>query len=94
LLGSGPASSSENESPREVYRTRYFSPGEAEGEVRLHYLPSRDLLITKNVLPLQTFHSLHTQLPDINNLGKLFERKQQLLAVQSGGFLNSFGTGI
>jgi len=40
-----------------------------------------DLLITKNIRSLQMLHSTHTELPDINNLGKLLSLKQQALRV-------------
>jgi len=40
-----------------------------------------DLLITKNIRSLQMLHSIHTELPDINNLGKLLSLKQQALRV-------------
>jgi len=49
-----------------------------------------DLLITKNIPWLQTLHSLDTDVPDINNLGKLLPLKQQLGAPQTDGVLAQF----
>ena len=49
-----------------------------------------DLLITKNIPRFQTLHSLHTDVPDINNLGKLLSIKQQLRAPQRYGVLAQF----
>jgi hypothetical protein len=49
-----------------------------------------DLLITKNIRRLQSVHSLHTEVPNINNLGKLLSLKQQLKAFQMDGVLAQF----
>jgi hypothetical protein len=49
-----------------------------------------DLLITKNIRRLQTLYSLHTEVPNINNLGKLLSLKQQLKALQMDGVLAQF----
>jgi hypothetical protein len=35
---------------------------------------------------LQDLHSLHADVPDINNLGKLLSLRQQLPALQRTGF--------
>jgi hypothetical protein len=51
---------------------------------------SPELLITKNIRRLQSVHSLHTEVPNINNLGKLLSLKQQLKAFQMDGVLTQF----
>ena len=47
-------------------------------------------LITKNIRRLQRLHAFHTEVPDINNLGKLLSLKQQLRALQTYGVLAQF----
>jgi hypothetical protein len=49
-----------------------------------------DLRITKNIRGFQTLHSLHTEVPDINNLGNLLSLKQQSLTPQTDGVLTQF----
>ncbi len=49
-----------------------------------------DLLITKNIPCLQIVHSLYTEVPLINNLGKLLSLNQQLPITQSDKVLTQF----
>jgi hypothetical protein len=53
-----------------------------------------DLLITKNIRRLQTLHSLHTEVPNINNLGNRLSLEQQLKAIQIDGLLAPFWHGL
>jgi hypothetical protein len=50
-----------------------------------------DLLITKNMLRLQT---LYTKMPDINNLGKLLSLKLQLPTPQTDAVLAQFSAPV
>jgi hypothetical protein len=49
-----------------------------------------DLLRVKNIRRLQTLHQLHTEVPDINNLGNLLSLEQQLKALQLDVVLAQF----
>lgn len=52
--------------------------------------PSRRRTTSPNMAGLYAFHSLYTEVPDINNLGNLLSHKRQLLALQSAGVLAQF----
>ena len=49
-----------------------------------------DLLITKNLRWLQKLQAIHTEVPDINNLGNLLSLKQQLPKLKTAGVLAQF----